>query len=190
MHKFLKMLATVALVSTLSACGGGDTAFFVTPPSQNTNSNAYVLPKGRSAIAFSAFSTARLAAPISGVELSITLPEGMSVPTSGGTNSGPIETTALVAGTALTGTNLAFGSYSASTRKVRLSMTTTSSSYRQGEFLRLFCDVTGAAPVTLGDLRALNSPVVIKKAVGYDAASQSTVLLTNKLMVTVDAVKQ
>ncbi len=43
------------------------------------------------------------------------------------------------------------------------------------------------AVVTLGNLRALNAPVVVTKAVGYDPVTQSTVTLTDKIAVTLNA---
>lgn len=177
MYRIMMMLAALALFATLSGCGGDSTS---------TGGDAYVFPAGKSVITFSALSTARLAVPISSIDVSITLPPGMSVVTSGG-GSGSIDTASVLAGSALTGTNLAFGSYSASTRKVRLSMTTASSSYRSGEFLKLLCDVAPNTSISLVALRTLNMPVPVIKAVGYDPATRSTVVLTNRVAVTIEA---
>lgn len=178
MHTFVKILAALSLVSALQGCG--DSNNWQLTNQSTTQSDTTVLPPGKSVVTFSAFSSASLAVPISAIDLSITLPPGMSVATASGV-SGPIENTSIAPGSALTGTNLAFGSYSASTRKVRLSMTTTSSSYRSGEFLRLVCDVAATPALTLGDLRSLNSPVPVVKAVGYNPATQSTVALTGNV---------
>jgi hypothetical protein len=35
----------------------------------------------------------------------------------------------------------------------------------------------------------MNSPLLVTKAVGYDQGSKSTVIMTNKLKVTLDAVR-
>ena len=173
----LLLLVVLTLFAALSGCGGDSTS---------TGGDAYVFPAGKSVITFSALSTARLAIPISAIDVSITLPPGMSVATSGG-GSGSIDTASVRAGSALAGTNLAFGSYSASTRKVRLSMTTASNSYRSGEFLTLLCDVAPNTSISLVALRTLNTPVPVIKAVGYDSATRSTVVLTNKIAVTIEA---
>ncbi len=150
--------------------------------------DGYVFPAGKATVTFSAMSTARLSAPVSGIDLSITLPAGMSVATSGG-SSGRIENASVVPGAGLTGTNLAFGTYSASTNKVHLSMATTSDTFRSGEFLRLTCAVASRTSITLGILRSLNTPVTLLKGVGYYPASKSTKDLTGALKVALGAVR-
>ena len=132
-------------------------------------------------------STARLAAPVSGIDLSIVLPPGMSVSTTSGV-SGQIANASVVPGSSLSaGTNLAFGTYSASNGKTRLSMATPSDSYRSGEFLRLTCAVAPNTAISLASLKALNSPVTVLKAVGYDPVTKSTV--TDALKVTLGAIR-
>lgn len=178
MHRFLKIMAALSLVSALYGCGDSNNWQLTNQTAAKDDS--YVFPAGKSVITFSAYSSSSLPVPISAIDLSVTLPPGMSVATAGGV-SGPIETAAVTPGSALTGTNLAFGSYSTATRKVRLSMTTTSGSYRSGEFLRLVCDIAATPSITLGDLRMLNNPVPVVKAVGYNSATKSTVVLTGKV---------
>lgn len=182
MKIFLKPILMALAFTTLYGCGGDGGS----GPAPVTDS--YVFPAGNATITFTAMSSATLAAPVSGIDFRITLPQGMSVTTAGGA-SGQIDSTTVTAGSALTGTNLAFGSYSASTRTAHLSMATTSDSYRSGEFLRLSCTVAPSTAITLANLKALNSPVSIVKAVGYDAATQSTVILTGKVNVTIGAVR-
>lgn len=176
MKIYLKLIVMAAALTALYGCGGGDGG-------SGQVSDSYVFPSGKATLAFSAISTAQLSAPISGVDFSITLPQGMSVTTVSG-SSGQIDSTTVTPGSALTGTNLAFGSYSASTRKAYLGMATTSNGYRSGEFLRLTCIVAPNTSITLGSLKALNAPVTIVKAVGYDPLARSTVTLTNSLKVT------
>lgn len=187
MFNSLMLVVAISLVSILSGCGNSNDWKLATQTA--TSGDAYVFPAGKSVITFSAYSTGSLSVPISAIDLSLTLPPGMSVATTSGL-SGPIVTAAVTPGSALGGTNLAFGSYSVSTRKVRLSMTTTSSNYRSGEFLRIFCDVAANPVITLGDLRALNNPVTVVKAVGYNFATQSTIVLTSNVKVTIDAAAQ
>lgn len=176
----LKLAVPFLVIATLSGCGDDDGGGAIT--------DAYVFPAGRATLTFIAMSTAQLPAPINGVDFSIVLPQGMSVTTQNG-GSGQIDNTTVIPGSALTGTNLAYGSYSASTRKAYLAMATTSSTYRSGEFLRLFCTVAPDTRITLGSLKALNSPTAVTKAVGYDSSTTSTVQLTGKVSVTIGANK-
>lgn len=176
--KILQKLMGILLLSlALYGCGHDQS----TPAG-----NAF--PAGNTTLAFSAYSTATLPASISGIDLTITLPVGMSVATVNGL-SGPITTESVKPGTLLAGTNLAYGSYSASTRKVYLSMATTSDKFRSGEFLRLNCIVEPNTSITLDDLRALNNPVVIKKAVGFDSVVNSTLNLAGELELLMNVVK-
>lgn len=175
-----KGIGAVVAVLAMYGCGGDGGG--VSGPL----TDSYVFPAGKATLAFSAISTAQLPSGISGIDFSITLPQGMGVTTlSEGTAQ--IENTSVTAGSALTGTNLAFGGYSASSRNAHLSMVTTSDKYRAGEFLRLTCNVAPNTSITLGDLKALNAPLTVKKAVGYDPVSKSTVILTNKVKVTISA---
>ncbi len=178
--KTLKLVGALVTIATLYGCGGGDGG-------GGPVADSYVFPAGKATLTFTAMSTAHLTAPISGVDFSIKLPTGMSVTTASG-GSGQIDSTTVTPGLSLSGTNLAYGSYSASTRKAYLGMATTSSSYRSGEFLRLTCTVAPNTAITLADLKALNSPVTLVKAVGYDTATKSTVVLTGTLKVTLGAV--
>ncbi len=158
------VLATV----TLQGCGGvaGD------PP-----------PAKKATIAFSAVSTSRLDSPISGIDLSLALPQGMGVATVGG-GSGQIETGSVNAGNALAGTSIAYGTYSASTRRVRLSLGTVSDAYRSGEFLRLTCGVTDDALLAADALQALETSLSVLKVAGYDPGTGSSRILTGKVKVT------
>jgi len=179
MMSCIRMSCVMLAFMTLYGCGGGG---------GNGNGGAgpgtdsYVFQAGNATLTFSALSTAHLAAPISGIDLFITLPQGMSVATETG-RSGQIENASITPGSALVGTNLAFGSYSASNGMVRLSMATTNDNYRSGEFLRLTCIVAPNSAITLGSLKALNVPVSIQKAVGYDPIASSTVILTDSVKV-------
>jgi len=171
---FLQKIALIGLASlALSGCGSS---------SSGPTPDSYVFPAGKATLAFSAISTATLPASISGIDFDITLPPGITVATAGGA-SGAIETASVQPGAGLSGTNLAFGSYSTSTGKTRLSMATTSGSYRAGEFLRLACTIAPGTAITLGSLKAMNTPVTIVKAVGYDSATQDTVALTGNVKI-------
>lgn len=182
--KFLRVGILAALVLVImSGCGDGGGS-----GNNGGTQGSYTFPEGKSTLAFSALSTAKLPASISGVDLSITLPQGMSVPTNNGL-SGPIATDAVQPGTGMIGTNLAFGSYSVSTRKVYLSMVTTSDTFRSGEFLRLVCVVKPNTAITLADLNALNTPVNIKKAVGLDMVTNTTTVFSSSLKVILDPVR-
>ena len=191
MNRLVLMLVAVPFLSLLYGCGGGNDSQVTAQPVTEVP-GSYVFPAGKAVIAFSAISTARLAVPVSALDITLILPQGMSVATAGGL-SGHVDDASVTAGSSLAGTNLAFGSYSVSTRKLHLTMTTTSSSYRGGEFLRLTCNVAPAAVITLDNLRALNNPVAVVKAVGieYDLLTlqPSTVPLTSSIKVTVGVSK-
>lgn len=182
----LRVIMSGLVLAVLNGCGGGGNGGDGGVGKPITDS--YVFPAGKATLVFSAMSTAKLAASVSGIDFTITLPQGMSVATTGGL-SGPIESSWVTPGSSLSGTNLAFGSYSASSGKTRLGMATTSNSYRSGEFLRLVCTVAPNTSITLGNLKAQNSPVMVLKAVGYDSVTKSTLTLTNNVMVTLGAVK-
>lgn len=180
MRKILALVGLTMAVAALYGCGdsGGS----------GTATDSYTFPAGKATLAFTAMSTATLPVSVSGIDFTLVLPPGMDVTTTAG-GSGQIVTDTLTAGSTLTGTNLAYGSYSASTRKAYLSMATTSDTYRSGEFLRLACTVESGTAITLGGLKTLNTPVPVVKAVGYDAATNSTVDLTGKLAVSIGTVQ-
>lgn len=177
MKKIIGMAAAVFMAAGIWGCGGGSSE----PAVQK-------LSAGKATLAFTAMSTAKLDSSIGGIDIEVALPPGMSIATAGG-GSGPVDSGSLVPGTAIQGSNLVYGNYSASTRKARIAFTNTSNSYRSGEFLRLVCSVDGNANVTAADVRALNNPVVVLKAAGYDAATLSTTLLTGKVRVTMDVLQ-
>ncbi len=190
MNRFVLMLVAVPFFSLLYGCGGGNDGQVTAQPVTEVP-GSYVFPAGKAVIAFSAISTARLSVPVSAIDITLTLPQGMSVVTAGGL-SGRVDDASITAGSALPGKDV-YGSYSASTRKLHLSMITTNSSYRGGEFLRLTCNVAPAAVITLDNLRAINNPVSVVKAVGieYDLLTlqPSTVPLTSSIKVTVGVSK-
>jgi len=180
MKTTLKLTPLALACMTLFGCGGGGGSGAV--------DDSYLFPAGTATLTFSAMSTATLPTSISGIVFSVKLPQGMNVATTSG-GSGQIVTTSVTAGSALTGTNLAYGSYSSSTRTAYLTMATTSSTYRAGEFLRLSCAVDTGSTITLADVKALNSPVSIIEASGFDTVTTSTVNLTDKLAVTLGAIR-
>jgi hypothetical protein len=49
--------------------------------------------------------------------------------------------------------------------------------------------VAATPAITLGDLRAINNPVPLVKVVGYDSATQSTVVLTGKVTATINVAR-
>ena len=186
MHRFVRM-AVLLIISTLYGCGGSGGNWQL--ETQSFTSDSYQFPAGRTAmISFSAVGITNLPVPISAIDMTVTLPQEINVTTVSGT-SGQLDTTTVVPGSALGGTNLAYGSYADTTRTLQLSMATTNSSYRSGEFLRLYVKVPAGVNVTLGALRTLNSPVALVKVVGYDPVTQSTVTLTSNVVVTINAVQ-
>lgn len=185
MKNLLRCIGTILLCAALYGCGDGTNNGVVV---RSSITDRYVFPAGKATITFSAISTAQLPASISGIDFTLNLPAGMDVTTTTG-GSGQIDSSTVIPGAALTGTNLAFGSYSASTRKAILGMATTSDNFRAGEFLRLDCNVARHSSISLGDLKAINNPVLLIKAVGYDPATTSTVQFTSKVRVNIGAAR-
>lgn len=166
MRLFRKALGAVLLSALVCCCGcGGNTGF---------SSN-------NSTLVFTAASSGTLKTPISGIDMVVTLPEGMSVATASGTSE-QIASDAVVPNTSVGGTTLASGSFTASSRKAHLSLITSSNTYNGGELLRLKCNIAANSSVTRG--MAAASPVTIVKAVGFDPEAKTTVTVTDKVEVT------
>ncbi|MFZ4857755.1 MAG: hypothetical protein ACOYL3_15290 [Desulfuromonadaceae bacterium] len=157
------LAGTVAL--SLSACGDGG------------GTSTDVLAPGTYKLTFSAISTARLPAAISGVDVAVKFPVGLSVSTiSGGT--GQIVSASITPGSAIQTTSLVYGNYSASTRTAYLSMATTQVSYRSGQFMNLLFTVASGTSVTKNDIFLLNATYPKYKVVGFDEVTHSTVTMS------------
>lgn len=176
--KIKNMLLTGLVMLSISACGGGD----------NPSPNTQPLSAGTYRLTFSAISTARLDAPVSGINVAVKLPAGLSVATTTG-GSGQIAVASVTPGSTVQGTVLAFGNYSVSTRTAYLSMATTQDSYRGGQFLNLLFSVAANVSVTPNDIFALNTIYSTYKVVGLDAVSHSTVVMTDKVKTTLGVVQ-
>ena len=169
---------------SLSACGGGSDLYEATPAAQNNAPvSSQVLPPGVYKLTFAAISTARLAAPISAIDVAVKLPAGLSVSTVTG-GSGQITSTSVTTGSAIQASMLAFGNYSASTRTAYLTMATSQESYRSGQFLNLLFTVTSGASVTPNDIFALNVTYPAYMVVGLDTATHNSVTMTGSVKTT------
>lgn len=182
MKNTLRLICLALAVMSLNGCGGSGGDLIQSPPTttNTTISDTQALAPGTYKLTFSAISTARLAAPISGIDVSVKLPAGLSVSTVTGGGTGQITTTSVTPGNAIQATSLAYGNYSASTRTAYLSMATTQDTYRKGQFLNLLFTVTPGTIVTPNDIFLLNtatSPAY--KVVGFDTVSHSTVIMTS-----------
>lgn len=188
------LLMSVA-VTFLSACGGGgggdliQTPSPTQPPPPTVISNSQTLAAGTYKLTFSAISTARLVAPISGIDVAVKLPVGLSVSTVTGGGTGQITSTSITPGSAILATSLAFGNYSASTRTAYLSAATSQESYRGGQFLNLLFTVTSGTSITPNDIYALNVTYPKYKVVGLDTVTHSTVTMTGSVTTTLGVVK-
>jgi hypothetical protein len=171
MQLFRKVMGGVLILAAVGLCSCGQ-------------SSSHVQPR-TSIIVLKAATTAPGTTPISAIEVTFTLPEGMSVATSGGTSE-QIATDGLTTSAGLTGTNIASGTYSPSNRATHLSFVTTGDNYTGGEFLRVTCNIAPNANITPDSIRT-GTPVTVVKAVGYDPARKSTVPVTG-VSVTLDMI--
>ena len=141
------------------------------------------LAAGSYKLTFSATSTVPLDVPVSGIEVTVKLPTGLSVATTSGA-SGQIASSSITAGSAIQTTALAFGNYSVSTRTAYLTIATTQADYRSGQFLNLLFTVASGTSVTPNDIFALNATYPHYKVVGLDSVTHNTVDMTGKLKTT------
>ena len=178
--KKIKIIIGIVTMVAIYGCGGSGGS-----NGSSGSSGTDVFPAGKATLSFTAMSTAKLPASISGIDISLNLPVGMTVGTESG-SSGVVSSASIASGSALSRTGLAYGTYSASSNKVHLIMATTSTTFRSGEFLRLTCSVAQNSNITLSNVKALNTPVRIVKAAGVDTMNNSFEL-TDKLKITVDA---
>ena len=114
--------------------------------------------------------------PVQGVALTVALPTGVSIATADG-GSGPIPDALLA--TALAGTSLVSGTYSAELHQVKLALSSPQSRTWSGEYLRLTFKVAAGSSVTEADFQRLNAPFPAAKVVALDPATHSTVVLTS-----------
>ena len=166
----------------LSACGGGGGDWKETKVSP-TNPDGQALATGVYKLTFSAISTAHLDAPISGIEVAVKLPAGLSVSTTTG-GTGQISSTSLLQGTAIQDTSLTFGNYSASTRTAYLAVATTQNNFRSGQYLTLLFNVSSGTSVTPSDIYAMNAAYKSYRVVGLDTVSHNTVVMTDRVLTT------
>ena len=184
------LLVCVAILS-LTACGSGGGGDLIPPATLPTAdvSNTQTLAPGTYKLTFSTISTARLAAPISGIDVAVKFPAGLSVSTITGGGTGQITYSSITPGSAILATSLAFGNYSASTRTAYLYMATTQETYRGGQFLNLFFTVASGTSVTPDDIYALNVTYPSYKVVGLDTVTHSTVTMTGSVKTTLGVVQ-
>lgn len=189
----IRALLSLSIIAvTLSACGGGGGDLIETHTTIAAGTPAPVsqtLAPGTYKLTFSAISTARLSAPISGIDVAVKLPAGLSVNTVTGGGTGQIVSTSVTPGSAILATSLAFGNYSASTRTAYLSMATPQETYRGGQFMNLLFTVAAGAAVTPSDIVVLNSTYPHYKVVGLDTVSHNSVTLTGSVKTTLGVVQ-
>ncbi|NVO00460.1 MAG: hypothetical protein HXX17_14165 [Geobacteraceae bacterium] len=189
MMNIRSLLLLCAVVTSLSACGGGGGGgdlIQAPPPTTPTTvvPGTQALAAGTYKLTFSAISSARLLAPISGIDVAVKFPAGLSVSTVTGGGTGQITSTSITPGSAILATSLAFGNYSASTRTAYLSMATSQDTFRSGQFLNLLFTVASGTTITPNDIYALNVTYPTYKVIGLDTVTHSTVTMTGSVLTT------
>lgn len=187
--KYCNLAVMCTAVALLAACGGGGGGDLIQAPNTpgtttTTVPSNQVLTPGTYKLTFTAISTARLAAPISGLDMAVRFPAGLSVSTVNGGATGQITSTSITPGSAIQATSLAFGNYSASTRTAYLTMATSQGNYRGGQFMNLLFSVTAGTSVTPNDISALNAIYPNYKVVGLDTVTHSSVTMTGSVKTT------
>lgn len=182
--KFRILMLICSTAALLAACGGGGDLIQAPGDATTTVSPGQVLTAGTYKLTFTALSTARLTAPISGIDVAIRLPAGLSVSTVNGSATGQIVSTSITPGSAIQATSLAFGNYSASTRTAYLSMATSQENYRGGKFLNLLFTVAAGTSVTPNDISALNVTYPNYKVVGLDTVTHNSVTMNDLVKTT------
>lgn len=162
MNHIQRLLAASAGTLLLAACGGGGGGS--TPPVTTKTAT----------IAFNVVSTAKLPAPVQGVQLTATLPAGTTVATDAGTKA--ISTSALVAGSGITSANKqVFGNYSGG--KVTITVVTPEDTFRGGELAKLTLSYQSTTTLAAGDFAA----PTLSQAFGHDTTTSSDMDLLGKL---------
>jgi hypothetical protein len=170
-----RICTAVAALAFAAGCGAGSSGGSpATPPVQPGG-----LSTGAHTLSFSVTVPSEVQIPVSGVMASFELPQGLTVATLG-SSSGQILESALAAGSAVGAQHLVSGTFSPSTRIVKLSMATVPTGAWSGEFLRLAVTVEAGSMVTASDVEALGSRFQAYKAVGVDSTSHGTVVMTNQ----------
>jgi hypothetical protein len=121
--------------------------------------------------------------PVSGVNLTVSLPPGVSVATTG--SAGAIADTALVTGGALTGTSLVSGRYDASDQQVQLVLATVPSASWSGEFARLTVTIPADSFTASSLATAVGTSFPAYQVEGLAASTHDPVLLSSLVTTTV-----
>lgn len=169
-------LLVVTLVAT--GCGGGSTGTGTDAPTATPGS----LSAGAHTLSLSVAMAPEVQVPVSGVSVAFVLPQGLTVATSE-SGAGRIVDSALVAGEAVVGQHLVSGSFSPSTRVVRVSMATVPSAAWSGEFARLTVTVPPGSTVRAADVEGLGARLQGQKVVGVDTTRRTTVAVTDQARV-------
>ena len=141
---------------------------------------------GRHELALSFDVSAGTTVPVSGISLSLTLPDGVTVETVAGGRQ--IAESVLRPGAALPGASVVTGAWTPAARQVRLVIAATPTGAWGGEFVKLAVDVEPGAVVTADQLARIGTSLADYKAVGVDSGTRSSVVLSDRVSVVVTPV--
>ena len=163
--------AVLGLVLGLGCSGSGSKS---ADASSTTAPTSGLLAQGSYTLAVT-LPTATL--PVSALDLTLTLPPGVSVATFG--TEGQISGSALRAGSDVLGSSMVTGTYLTAPNQARLSLVAAPGTAWSGQALVLV--VTVATPVAAALFQSLNAPLPACAVVGLDAVNHNTVLLTGQM---------
>ena len=132
--------------------------------------------------------TAGTPVPVSGMNLTLTLPPGVEVLTEG-PGSNQVLATSLKPLNSSAGVTLVYGNYRAEPNTVELAMASTQASAWSGDFLQLDFRTQPGAAVTAESIQALNVKPAAYKVVGVDPVKRTSMDITAQVTTSVTVIR-
>lgn len=173
MHRGWVSLAVVLLVAC-GGGGGGSTSNSTTSPSTPPlNSGVHTLSVSLNQQVTNSF-------PVNGITFILQLPEGVTIATNAATDSASIANSSIAWGSAITAPQLLNGSFTASTRQVKMHMINTSIASWMGEFVKLKVTIAPGSNLFNSDFNNLAISPTLLKVIAVHSSSHSTLDVSNQ----------